>query len=420
MLKSFNLKSEVIKNIIVLTSGTVFAQLVAYVLMPIITRLYTPDESAEFGLFIRIVGVGAAIATARYELALPVAKLDQHSFRIYRFALRITMIVSAIALIALIYPIIFAHDLSEVLFYLSIPFCIALTAFMNLGTNWAVRMKRFGIISYSKLTNSIVGNVFKVIFGALNTGYIGLILGTLIGLFVSVIFFFKDFKFSNTAYKIKSRSPRNFLLAKEYVDFPKVNLPHTMMDLGKDLLIALILWELYGQTEFGLFNHTYQMLRLPLVLIGTSIGQVFFQRCAEKINKGENVLSVAVASVRTLALLSLVPFAVVFFFGEDLFALVFGESWREAGVYAEIMTPWFMVNFVTSPISSLPLILRKQRSFFFLAMFGTAMMIATLFIPKMYFDATIHESLYITSYSQAIYLVFVIFTIFGYAKKWKK
>ena len=66
MLKSFNLKSEVLKNIIVLTSGTFFAQLVAYVLMPVITRLYTPDESAELGLFLRIIGVGAAIATARY------------------------------------------------------------------------------------------------------------------------------------------------------------------------------------------------------------------------------------------------------------------------------------------------------------------------------------------------------------------
>lgn len=420
MFKSFNVRSEVIKNIIVLTSGTVLAQLVAYVLMPIITRLYTPDESAEFGLFIRIVGVGAAIATARYELALPVTKLDQHSFRIYRFALRITLLVSFLSLIALIFPIVLSEDLSEAIFYFAIPFSIALTAFMNLGTNWAVRMKRFGIISYSKLTNSIVGNVFKVIFGALQTGYIGLILGTLIGLFVSVIFFFKDFKFSNRAYKIKSKSSRNYLLAKEYIEFPKVNLPHTMMDLGKDLLIALILWELYGQTEYGLFNHTYQMLRLPLVLIGTSIGQVFFQRCAEKINKGENVLSVAVASVRTLTLLSIVPFAVVFLFGEELFAFVFGEAWREAGVYAEIMTPWFMVNFITSPISSLPLILRKQRSFFFMAMFGTAMMISTLFIPKLYFGATIYQSLYITSFSQAIYLVFVIFTIFGYAKNWKK
>jgi hypothetical protein len=57
MLKSFNLKSEVLKNIIVLTSGTFFAQLVAYVLTPVITRLYTPDESAELGLFLRIIGV---------------------------------------------------------------------------------------------------------------------------------------------------------------------------------------------------------------------------------------------------------------------------------------------------------------------------------------------------------------------------
>ena len=92
MFKSINFKSEVLKNIIVLTSGTVMAQLVAYLLTPVITRLYTPDESAELGLFIRIVGVGAALATARYELALPVTRLDQHSFRLYRFALRITLI----------------------------------------------------------------------------------------------------------------------------------------------------------------------------------------------------------------------------------------------------------------------------------------------------------------------------------------
>jgi O-antigen/teichoic acid export membrane protein len=329
-------------------------------------------------------------------------------------------LVSLISLVVLIIPILFSKNLSEAIFYFSIPLSIALTAFMNLGTNWAVRMKHFRIISYSKLSNSIIGNVFKVIFGVIHTGYIGLILGTLIGLFASVIFFFKDFKTSNSSYLIKSKSPRNYLLAKEYFEFPTVNLPHTLMDLGKDLMIALILWELYGQTAYGLFNHTYQMLRLPLVLIGTSIGQVFFQRCAEKINKGENVFSLAVASVRTLSLLSFVPFAVVFLFGEELFAFVFGEAWREAGVYAEIMTPWFMVNFITSPISSLPLILRKQRSFFFLAMFGTAQMISTLCIPKLFFGATIQQSLYITSYSQAIYLVFVIFIILAYTKNWKK
>jgi O-antigen/teichoic acid export membrane protein len=191
------------------------------------------------------------------------------------------------------------------------------------------------------------------------------------------------------------------------------------MDLSKDLLIALILWDLFGQREYGLFNHTYQMLRLPLVLIGTSIGQVFFQRCAEQINKGENVLKVAQKSVGTLVLLSLIPFGIVFFFGADLFAFVFGETWRESGEYAEIMSPWFMVNFITSPISSLPLILKRQRSFFALALIGSLMMILTLFIPKWYFDASIYQTLWLTSITQAIYLIIVIFIIFGYAKNWK-
>ena len=420
MLKSINFKSEVLKNIVVLTSGTVMAQLVAYVLTPVVTRLYTPDESAELGLFIRIVGVGAAIATARYELALPVTKLDQHSFRLYRFALRITLVTSLITLIALIYPILLSDNVSMMLFYLAIPISVALIAFNNLGTNWAVRMKRFRIISYSKMTNSISANLAKVLFGILNFGYIGLILGTVIGLVFSVIFFFRDFHFTNATFKISRNSPRNYLLAKEYIEFPKINLPHTLMDLSKDLIIALILWELFGQREYGLFNHTYQMLRLPLVLIGTSIGQVFFQRCAEQINKGENVLKLAQKSVGTLVLLSLIPFGVVFFFGADMFAFVFGENWRESGEYAEIMTPWFMVNFITSPVSSLPLILKKQRSFFILAMFGSVLMVLTLFIPKWFFDASIHETLWLTSLSQAIYLVIAIFIIFGYARKWKK
>ena len=162
------------------------------------------------------------------------------------------------------------------------------------------------------------------------------------------------------------------------------------------------------------------MLRLPLVLIGTSIGQVFFQKAAEMINRGENVFATAVKSVRTLTLLSIIPFAIVMLFGEFLFAFVFGENWREAGIYAEIMAPWLMINFIASPISPLPMVLNKQRQFFLMALFGTLLMLATLFLPKWIFDSSIYTTLYITSYSQTVYLIFVIFIIFGFAKGWKK
>jgi membrane protein DedA with SNARE-associated domain len=65
------------------------------------------------------------------------------------------------------------------------------------------------------------------------------------------------------------------------------------------------------------------------------------------------------------------------------------------------------------------LILKRQRSFFGLALIGSLMMILTLFIPKWYFDASIYQTLWLTSITQAIYLIIVIFIIFGYAKNWK-
>lgn len=420
MIKTAHLRSEVVKNIMLLTSGTALSQIVAYILTPVITRLYSPAESAELGLYVRIVSAGAAIATARYELALPVVKLDHHSFRVYHFALKITLITSCAALVVSLFPVLFSKDVSGITFYLSIPFGIALLAFQNLGTNWSVRMKQFRLISYSKVVSSGVGNLLKVVFGFLNTGYIGLILGTVIGFIAGGFFFLKDFRTTKNKYSVKSRSPRNSLLAKEYMEFPKINLPHTLMDMGKELLIAAILWELFSQREYGLYNHTYQMLRMPLVLIGASIGQVFFQRCAEKINQGEIITPIAIQSVKTLFLFSILPFTIVFFFGSELFVFVFGDEWKDAGEYSEIMAPWFMINFVSSPISSLPLILKRQSSFFLMAVFGSLLMIATLVLPNWIYEATIYETLWITSISQAVYLTIVIFVILSFAKNWKK
>jgi membrane protein DedA with SNARE-associated domain len=75
---------------------------------------------------------------------------------------------------------------------------------------------------------------------------------------------------------------------------------------------------------------------------------------------------------------------------------------------------------MSSPISSLPLILKKQGSFFMLALVGSLLMIASLLLPNWLYGASIIQTLWITSLSQAAFLIVVIFIIFGYAKNWKK
>lgn len=417
MIKKLNVNAEFLKYIVVLMSGTMIAQLVSYLFAPIITRLYTPEEAAELGLFLRIISVGAAIATARYENALPILKADVHSFRLYRVAIRLTTIVSIVAVLILIIPFVFEENLYSYVFYALVPVGIFLTAVFNLGTNWSIRLKKFKSITYSRVSNSIITNAAKVVFGFMHVGYTGLIFSTIGGLILANIWFIKDYFETKKVFKFKLKSPRNYLLAKEYKEFPTINLPHTLMELSKDLVVAVLLLEFYSKEDFGLFDHSYRMLRLPLVFVGLAIGQVFFQRCAEKINNGEDILPMISRAVKTLALMSIIPFTAVFFFGEEMFAFVFGDAWRGAGTYAEIMTPWFMVNFIISPVSTLPLILRRQKDFFKIAIFGTIMMIATITIPYLVYEADIQLTLWIVSISQALFLIFVLYKIFDFVKE---
>ena len=161
------------------------------------------------------------------------------------------------------------------------------------------------------------------------------------------------------------------------------------------------------------------MLQVPLIFIGVALGQVFFQKCSEKINANEDIVPIMTKAVRTLTLLSIIPFTLIFFFGEEIFAYVFSEKWRGAGQYSEILAPWFMMNFISSPISAVPIILRRQKEFFIIAMCGTVTLLLSIIIPPVIFDYGIIDTLTIVSCSQAIYLLIAIRFIFSYAKKGK-
>jgi O-antigen/teichoic acid export membrane protein len=85
-------------------------------------------------------------------------------------------------------------------------------------------------------------------------------------------------------------------------------------------------------------------------LIGGAISQVFFQRATEA--KIEGTLDKLVENVfRILVQIGLFPTLLITFVGADLFAVIFGEIWREAGIYAQILSIWTIILFISSPLS---------------------------------------------------------------------
>lgn len=419
MLKLVTLKSDFVKYILVLMSGTVAAQILSLIFTPIITEIYTPEEGAELGLFVRIVTLVAAFATLRYEIALPIIKNNSHSFRLYLLSLRTTIVVVLIASTVIILPVGFSLSINSSIFYLLIPIAILFLAVDNLGTNWAIRNKLFSHISYTRLSNSLVSNTTKIGLGWLGFGSAGLIIGMVAGAFISMFWFVRDFIWAKKKYKIAWNSPRNVIVAKKNKEFPLVSLPHVLMDLGRDLLIALLILKIFSKEDYGLYDLSFRMLKIPVIFIGVAIGQVFFQKCSQKVNQAECILPIMKTSVLSLILLSVVPFTCLFFFGEEIFAYVFSEKWREAGVFAEIMSPWLMVSFISSPITSIPVILKRQSNFFKLSLIGAIMLLISITIPPMIFDMSIYATLIIMSVTQSLFLLVLIFKIFGFAKSYE-
>jgi len=413
--------SEFVQSVAVLMTGTLIAQVIAYVIYGLITRFYyQPEDIAELGIYTRIVGFVAAIATARYELSLPIARQDLHAFYLYRLSFRIAVVVlTNTAVIGVFYFVWTPYDPANFLFLLMTVVSTFLVVWINLGTNWSIRKKAFKRISQQRIVNSLVTNGLRWVFALFSWGGLGLIFATMLGSLASGIVFIREYFGIKKFYSGYAAPKRMRVLSREYKQFPTVNLPHVLLDIGIDLLIALFITELFGEDEFGFFSHSYAMVKLPLSIVGQSVGQVFVNKCSEMVNKGQSVLPLLLKTYKTLFLLSIVPFTLLFFFGEELFTFVFSDKWRESGRLSEIMAPWLMLNFLLSPVSGIPLILGRQRAAFVMGIISAAGQLAIYgLLPVLLPEelVTMTNLLYMTTAYQSALMIVNFFLYIRFVK----
>ena len=406
------LKSDYFKSLSVLLSGTLIAQVIGYAIAPLLTRLYSTAEMGELALYMRITGFIAAIATLRYESALPIPKNDGHSYLLYRISLLISFIVLGISSILLISLILAGITPGFSWWYvLLIIFGSAAIVIINIGTNWSVRTGTFSLISRQKIVNSLFSNTLKWGFAYFSMGYFGLIVATFIGYFLSSFEFIFSFRGLKRKYsQLKSRK-KTWVLLKDHREFPLLNLPHILVDHGRDILIATLILAYFSESIYGSFSHSYAMLRIPSMLIGVSLSQVFYNQAIKLYNENKRMLPLLKKTIGMLIGISIIPFTILYLYGEPIFAWIFGVNWAEAGSYSETMSFWLMVSFVISPISALPMILKKQKIAFVFGTISALIQIIPLFIiPEIYgkTNEIFILCLQVISYTQAFWFLLVL------------
>lgn len=405
----FNLKSELIRSALLLSSGTVIAQAISYVLTPFITRLYSPEDFGEFGVIMRIVAFLSVIGAARYEYAIPLPKKDKHAFHVYRLSLRILLYTIILSLFVGGIYWFFDTKQDHYFFYvLLISALTGFTVFISIGRHWAIRKKWFKNITISTLLTSSTSNIAKLLAGIAGFGVFGLAVSTLLGFIIGSLVYVFD---AVGIYKVNNKKEklRKSVVAHQYKEFPRVNLPHALIDASRELLIAFFLTLYLSTALFGSYDHSFRMLKIPLLLIGVAVGQVLYNRVSTDFAQGSKIFPLLKRSVVLLTCIGIIPFTVIYFYGAPIFEFVFGSEWRLSGNIAAVLSPWLMANFVASSISMIPAIIGKLKWYFWVGIFTTSIQLSCFaFFPEIMDWLKISE---IEMFEIISWIMFVLFTI---------
>ena len=363
MIKLFKPKSEFSRNVLTLMTGTTIAQAIPIGISPILTRIYSPEDFGLFALFLAITNIIGSVANGRYELAIMLPKKDEDAINTAALGFSISSILSLLILIlVVIFNDFFVYLIGneEIGFWLYFfPITVFLLGLWNVLNYYNNRKKKYKDLRNAHIIRSIVLASTHLIIGFLKSGVTGLISGEILSKVFANTRLLKNI-LKNKLLISKITKGKMVSMAKRYKNFPMISLPSSFANELYANLFSVLLSSLYNVTLLGHYYMAQRILGLPSALLGVSIGQVFFQSAVKEKEKTGQARVIFKSTVKKLFLIALPFFAALFFIVEDLFAFVFGENWRVAGTYSQILIPIFFVRLISMPVSMINTVFERQ------------------------------------------------------------
>ncbi|MBN1472858.1 MAG: oligosaccharide flippase family protein [Syntrophaceae bacterium] len=355
------------KHVATLMTGTVLAGVIGIVVMPILTRIYKPEDFGIFALYTSLLGILTVVVCWRYELAIVLPEKDEDAANLLWTCIIICLGMGlAVFLLVFMFRTVIADlvnapQLTSWLWFL--PLSLMTAGFFRLLNYWSTRRKHFKRLAARQITQSGVTAITQIgaglFYPLMSAG--GLIGGALAGHMTAT---------GRLAWQIKKDEGlfiRNALnkfdldrVVKRYKNFPIFDVWSALLNTASTMLPALLLGFFFSPVVVGFYALGHQILSAPMTILGASIAQVFFPRANEAKRSG-NLDQLTLQIFKQLLAIGFVPILLLTIIAPDLFSLVFGTRWFTAGEYVRWLSVWFLFVFISSPLSNIYAIMEKQR-----------------------------------------------------------
>ena len=353
-------------GVLALTGGEVIAKGIGLISSPIICRIFSPTVFGLDGIFRSIVTVIGALTCFRYELAIMLPEKKENAATLFVFCCILTVITTSLVGITIVYfgsafmRSIEAEGLIPYLWFL--PVCIFLTGMVLTFRIWCNREKQYKSLGYSRIFSSASRN-FALITGGL-LGYrtvFTLILCLAIESVIAIFVLLKRVILHDLPDIIRHCKIRLMLpLAKRYIKFPMITSISTLLNTSLYQIPVFLFSYYLGITIVGYYTRSLLLIGIPSVLIGGAISEVFFQRVTQWKNERRPVDILIEGILLRLFYLMILPYVIIVLFGKDIYSIVLGNQWSEAGIYASILVPYYFSLALTTPLVDIFVAYEKQ------------------------------------------------------------
>jgi O-antigen/teichoic acid export membrane protein len=348
-----------IKNIFTLATGSIIAQGIAVLITPFITRIYAPEMIGTAAVFVSVVSVITVISCLRYELSILLPELDSEAVNLLGICfISIFLISTAVVFTFMIFNefnlYIFSNpQLNDYVLY----FFIAISAegiFLALNY-WETRKKNYGLLSLVRIIRSITTNFGKIVAGIAGfASSYSLIIWTIIGTVLSLAVFFVNI-FRNEK-KYVFRDIKISMLKKMMIRYKRFPLYSSWSGVFNIISWQAPIWIIsyfFNAKIVGFFALGHTVLTQPMKMFGSAISQVFFQRISEEKKNRQYVKETVREVFQRLVSFGIYPICILVIVGKEVFSVIFGLNWSEAGLYSQYLAIFMFFQFISSPISSL-------------------------------------------------------------------
>lgn len=358
--------SPFIRSFVLLMGGSVFGQVIGVAASPILTRLYTPSDFGEAGVFISVLTVLSVCSMLRYEYSIPACTTEEEAAQSTVLAALVGVAFSVI-LLALVPPArVFLPRINPgsraILPYLYlIPVGVAASSVYLALSLWAVREQNFKLLSAAKITQASTGVALQVGTVFVYPGPLGLIIGQIASQSGGLLQLIRNaWAKQKTAFRAVNAAAL-LATARRFRRYPLLSVPAIGLESLFLNVPIMVIASVYGTAVAGWMALVQRVFFFPGLLLARNLGQVLLGEmsamAATDVTGMEHLFWRRLKQMSLVAICACLPIALAAPF---IIPWVFGKQWANAWICAELLLPMLLASFTSATFGTALDVLQRQ------------------------------------------------------------